>query len=99
MIFKNKKTDKVKKAKKAKIVKPAKQPKGIFKSLSKFGKLFTKLGIYFKGAWIELKQVRWPDRKATWSLTGAVLIFTGFFIALIVLLDAGFDALFNLIIK
>ena len=58
-----------------------------------------KIGSYFKGSWLELKQVRWPDRKATWSMTGAVLLFTGFFIVLIVLLDAGFEQLFNIILK
>lgn len=53
---------------------------------------------YFKGAWVELKQVRWPNRKATWSLTIAVLAFTGFFVLLIVLLDALFNYLLRLII-
>ena len=54
---------------------------------------------YFKGAWYELKQVRWPDRKATWSLTVAVLLFTAFFVALVLVLDAAFKFLFDLIIK
>lgn len=80
------------KAKTTKIAKPIKERKGLLKVLSKIGK-------YFKGAWVELKQVRWPDRKATWSLTGAVILFTGVFITLIVLLDAGFKELFKLIIK
>lgn len=56
------------------------------------------LGGYFKGAWIELKQVRWPNRRATWSMTGAVLIYTAFFVILILLLDAGFKALFEIIL-
>ncbi|MNH50241.1 preprotein translocase subunit SecE [compost metagenome] len=55
-------------------------------------------GGYFKGAWTELKQVHWPTRKATWSLTFAVLAFTAFFIVLIVLLDAGFKLLFERIL-
>lgn len=54
---------------------------------------------YFKGAWYELKQVRWPDRKATWSMTLAVIIFTAFFVVLVLLLDAGFKYLFDLIVK
>lgn len=54
---------------------------------------------YFKGAWIELKQVRWPNRKSTWSLTLAVITFTLFFTALVLLLDAGFKYLFDFIIK
>lgn len=89
MIFNKKAKDK---AKTAKIVKPAKDKKGILK-------LISKIGGYFKGSWFELRQVRWPDRKATWSLTGAVILFTTLFITLIVLLDAGFKALFNIIVK
>lgn len=54
---------------------------------------------YFKGAWYELKQVRWPDRKATWGMTVAVIIFTAFFVLLVLLLDAAFKYLFDLIIK
>ncbi|MDN5275811.1 MAG: secE [Candidatus Saccharibacteria bacterium] len=60
---------------------------------------FVSLGGYFKGAWEELRQVRWPTRRATWSLTGAVLAFTAFFVILILLLDAGFKLLFDLILK
>lgn len=56
------------------------------------------LGRYFKGAWYELRQVRWPDRKASWSLTGAVLLFTGLFVVLILLLDLLFKYLFELIL-
>jgi preprotein translocase SecE subunit len=59
---------------------------------------FVALGRYFKGAWVELRQVRWPTRGATWSLTGAVLLFTAFFVVLILLLDAGFKLLFEQIL-
>lgn len=59
---------------------------------------FKAIGGYFKGAWEELRQVRWPTRKATWSLTGAVLIYSAFFVALILLLDAGFKYMFELIL-
>jgi preprotein translocase subunit SecE len=55
-------------------------------------------GGYFKGAWQELRQVRWPNRKATWSMTAALLVFTGFFVALILLLDALFKYTFQLIL-
>lgn len=53
---------------------------------------------YFAGAWYELKQVRWPNRRATWSLTLAILVFTGFFAGLILLLDTIFQRLFELLI-
>ncbi len=52
---------------------------------------------YIKGSWYELRQVRWPDRRATWSMTGALLAFTLFFGVVILLLDAGFSELFKLI--
>jgi len=75
-----------------KVFVPKREPKGILKVL-------FAIGGYFKGAWIELRQVRWPNRKATWGLTLAVILFTVFFFALIVLLDFGFKELFNLILK
>jgi len=59
---------------------------------------FTATGEYFGGAWYELRQVRWPNRRATWSLTAAVLGFTAFFVVLILLLDALFKYLFQLIL-
>lgn len=59
---------------------------------------FAALGRYFAGAWYELKQVRWPNRKATWSLTLAVLLFSAFFVLLILLLDALFKYIFQLIL-
>jgi preprotein translocase SecE subunit len=71
---------------------PAKKP------TAKLVKPLKALGSYFKGAWFELRQVHWPDRKATWGLTGAVLIFTAFFIVLILLLDMLFKYIFELIL-
>ena len=60
---------------------------------------FVALGGYFKGAWFELREVRWPNRKATWSLTLAVLGFVLFFTVLITALDALYKYLFELILK
>jgi preprotein translocase SecE subunit len=57
------------------------------------------IGGYFLGAWVELRQVRWPNRRATWSLTGAVLLFSAFFVVLVLLLDAGFKLMFDFILK
>ena len=59
---------------------------------------FRGIGGYFKGAWVELRQVRWPNRRATWSLTGAVLLYSAFFVVLVLLLDAAFKYLFELIL-
>lgn len=58
-------------------------------------KPFRAFGGYFKGAWDELRQVRWPDRKATWSLTLAVILFSLFFALVILGLDAVFSYLFK----
>ncbi len=60
--------------------------------------VFARIGDYFKGAWYELRQVRWPSRRATWALTIAVIIFSIFFVVLIVLLDTFFKWIFEIII-
>jgi preprotein translocase subunit SecE len=52
-------------------------------------------GGYFKGAWQELRQVHWPNRRTTWGLTLAVILFTAFFVVLIVVLDYAFQWLFD----
>lgn len=53
---------------------------------------------YFTGAWHELRQVRWPSRRATWGMTGALLAFTGIFIGFILVIDLVFENLFKLIL-
>lgn len=52
-------------------------------------------GEYFAGAWYEIRQVRWPTRVATLKMTFALILFTGFFVVIILLLDWGFQSLFN----
>ncbi len=88
------------KAVEAKAEKPAKvkQPKDTKKRFWLIRALVA-IGTYFKGAWTELRAVRWPNRRATWSLTAAVLVFTAFFVLVILLLDALFKELFSLILK
>ena len=56
-------------------------------------------GGYFKGAWQELRLVRWPDRRATWGLTLAVILFSIFFAVIILLLDLLFKYLFELLLS
>lgn len=53
---------------------------------------------YFEGAWRELRQVRWPDRRASWSLTLAVILFSLFFAGIILGLDYLFNELFRKVI-
>lgn len=62
-------------------------------------KPFIALGSYIKHSWAELRQVRWPNRKATWSMVLSILIYTAIFITFIVLLDALFTYLFNNFLK
>lgn len=77
--------------------KPTKEKKGK-KDTSGKKKLQNPIDAYFSGAWSELKQVRWPDRSETWTMTVGLLAFTIFSIILILLLDAIFKYLFKLTI-
>lgn len=54
---------------------------------------------YFTGAWYELRQVRWPNRSTSIEMTAALLGFTGLFVLVIILLDTGFQYMFEQIIK
>ena len=56
---------------------------------------FVAFGRYFRDSWRELRQVRWPNRRATWALTLAVILFSLFFVVFIML----FDWLFNYLIQ
>jgi preprotein translocase SecE subunit len=93
-------TSKSVKAVKAKAVKAGKPARKAPK-IRQEGKqnILVRIGQYFKGAWVELKQVRWPTRKATWGLTIAVILFSAFFVGVILLLDALFQWLFDFIIS
>lgn len=79
--------------------KGTKTPKVRKERTNPFVKTLFAIGGYFKGAWVELRLVRWPTRRATWGLTFAVLLFSGFFIVVILLLDILFKYLFELILK
>lgn len=93
--------------KSAKIVKTESKPttkttKPVAKKQPKSKKrynVFAAFWGYLKGAWFELRQVRWPTRKETWGMTFGVMVFTGFFVLLILLLDAGYKYLFDIILK
>lgn len=56
------------------------------------------IGGYFKGSYQELRQVRWPSRRATWGFTIAVILFTVGMSGLILALDYGFEQLFKKVI-
>ncbi len=53
---------------------------------------------YIRDSWREIRQVRWPSRKATWKLFFAILIYTLLFVAVIMLLDALFTWIFETVI-
>jgi len=59
---------------------------------------FVALGRYLRDSWREIRQVRWPNRKATWKMTLAVLIYCAIFFAFILLLDTFFTFIFNLLL-
>ena len=77
--------------------KPAKESKTEKKAGSgrKIFAPFRAIKRYLVGSWNELRQVRWPNRKQTWVLTVAVIVFSLFLGGLIFLLDLGFTFLFK----
>lgn len=78
--------------------KPQEKPKKAVKKPFVLFRPFVYFGRYIRDSWQETRQVRWPSRKATWKLFFAILIYTFLFVAIIMLLDALFSWLFNLII-
>jgi preprotein translocase SecE subunit len=62
-------------------------------------KPFVAIGRYVKASWQELRQTRWPNRRATWGLTIAVILFSIFFAALILSADNLFDKLVEMILN
>ena len=59
---------------------------------------FVALFRYLRNSWMELRQVRWPNRKATWKMVLAVLVYCLIFVVIISLLDLFFGWLFKLIL-
>ena len=53
---------------------------------------------YIRDSWAELRQVRWPNRKTTWKMVLAVIIYSALFMVIISLLDLFFSWLFGLIL-
>ncbi|MBQ3293480.1 preprotein translocase subunit SecE [Candidatus Saccharibacteria bacterium] len=101
VVLKDKKTEKVKakeaKAKEAKVKAADKQTEA--KKVFILFRPFVALGRYLRNSWREIRQVRWPNRKATWKMVLAVLAYTALFVVFISLLDMFFTWLFSLIIK
>ncbi len=70
-------------------------PSASKKSVVKKYNPITAFARYVRGSWNEIRQVRWPDRRATWGMTLAVIGFTLFFSVIILLLDSLFQILFK----
>lgn len=88
-----------------KAAEPKKKAKEQKKRRGIFGMIFLPLRIfkflvpkYFKNAWIELRQVKWPGRRETIQLTLAVFAFAIVFGVLITVTDYGLDKLFKKIL-
>ena len=63
-------------------------------------KLFRAIGLvllprYFRNSWKELRQVAWPNRRESWQLTSAVIIFAVIFGVMIAVVDYGLDKVFK----
>ena len=97
VVVKDKKIEKTKKVAEKK-AKKAEKKAGEKKSFILF-RPFVAFGRYLRDSWREIRQVRWPNRKATWKMVLAVLVYTAIFILLISLLDMLFTWLSSLIIK
>ena len=99
VVVKDKKTEKIKrkqaKASEKKISEPGKKKeKKPFFLIAPFVYLWR----YIRDSWMELRQVRWPNRKTTWKMVLAVIIYSAFFMIIITLLDLFFSWLFGLIL-
>ncbi len=55
------------------------------------------LGRYLRDSWREIRQVRWPNRKTTWQMVLAVVVYTAIFMIFISLLDLLFSWLAGLV--
>lgn len=99
VVVKDKKTEKAKKEKaKAAEKKISSSTKKNEKKPFILVRPFVYIGRYLRDSWMELRQVRWPNRKTTWKMVLAVVIYSAFFMVLISLLDLFFSWLFGLIL-
>ena len=105
VIVEDEKTAKAKKAEKKQAEKKVKEKSKEKALKNKDGKKpfilfrpFVALGHYLRDSWREIRQVRWPNRKATWKMVAAVLVYTALFVVILTLLDMLFSFVFNKIL-
>ena len=97
VVLKNKKTEKANRIKLKNAEKKLDGGKSDKKPFILF-RPFVALFRYLRDSWREIRQVRWPNRKTTWKMVLAVIIYTALFMVIILLLDMFFTWLFNLIL-
>ena len=98
VVVKDKKTDKAKLKEQRKAEKALAKQKTNEKKPFILIRPFVYLGRYLRDSWHELRQVRWPNAKATWKMVLAVFVYTALFMVVIFLLDLFFTWLFSLIL-
>ena len=96
VVVQDKKTEKAKKKEQKKAKKAEKRENN--KKVFILFRPFVALGRYLRDSWKEIRQVRWPNRKATWKMVFAVFVYTAFFMVIILLLDLFFRFIFGLIL-
>ncbi|MDR0979782.1 MAG: preprotein translocase subunit SecE [Candidatus Nomurabacteria bacterium] len=86
-------------------VKRAKAPKDTTKNVAKGDKKpfvifrpFIRFGAYIAASFRELRQMRFPNRKAAWKMTFAVVVYALIFFIFIALLDAFWGIVFRKIL-
>jgi len=84
------------KSDKKSLANPAEKPLG---EVFLLARPFVAIGRYFRDSWRELRQVRWPSRKAAWKLTFAVLVYCAVLMAFILVIDLIFTLIFETILK
>lgn len=65
--------------------------------LAKVGQGLKKTGTFFRDAWLELKKVRWPNKKEMVSYTAVVLVTVAFVTVYFALIDLGLSQLLRLV--
>ena len=100
VVVKDKKKEKINKAEKKAEKKAAKKAarKASGKKTFILFRPFVAFFRYLRDSWREIRQVRWPNRKATWKMVLAVVVYTALFVVIISLLDLFFTWLFSLIL-
>jgi preprotein translocase subunit SecE len=55
--------------------------------------IFGRIGLFYRQVLAELRKVVWPTRKQLTTYTAVVLVFVGFIITVVSILDAGLTKL------